>query len=106
MAELKESPIIVTLPLHETFSMKFFQGGEVIQFQRLRFKLCFKGRQERTGKEGRAMDGGGGGHLFYFIFFSQMLINAMCCICLSGDPRDQGTSLLGNPLNTTNNNMN
>ena len=25
----------------------------------------------------------------------------MCCICLSGDPRDQGTSLLGNPLNTT-----
>ena len=28
----------------------------------------------------------------------------MCCICLSGDPRDQGTSLLGNPLNTTNNN--
>ena len=41
-------------------------------------------------------------HLFSFIFFSQMLINAMCCICLSGDPRDQGTSLLGNPLNTTN----
>ena len=27
-------------------------------------------------------------------------------ICLSGDPRDQGTFLLGNPLNTTTTNNN
>ena len=41
----------------------------------------------------------------HHFFFFQMLINAMCCYLPFWRPRDQGTSLLGNPLNTNNNNI-